>query len=179
MLEILIAISLILLTWGWIIPVLIGGFRLATVRGANQQARRILIAVGMIALAACWARAVQSLTWGVDHQTIRTQAGDVTATVRHIGRIYYLVVQQDGKEKHILPLFGGRPESLFWIREGKTIGVSLKGQHLIVDIDIRSDPTNATKRLSPEEKRRFDYQRKLTPDEERLFEAAERASMGQ
>ena len=71
---------------------------------------------------------------------------------------------------------GGPPKKIFWIQEGKTIGVACRDQHMIVDIEILFDPTINSRKISKEEERRLNYQRILTPDEEKLFEAAERGT---
>lgn len=176
LLEILVVLPLFVLAWGWVVLGAIAVFRIATVRGATRQMRRVVVAICMIVAAMCWARLVQPFTWGVDEQTIQTQGGKIEATIRYEGfRSNRLVIRRDGKEQSV-QLPGGRPVRIFWIQQGKTIGVDLNNRHMIVDIEILGDTTINDRKLSPEEERRLDYQRKLTPEEEKAFEAAEKAA---
>lgn len=163
---------IILFAWGWIALGLIGVLRLVTIRGSAHQIRRIVIAICLIALAIFWQQVTQPLNFGVEYGHIRTRAGDIEAFVRERGfDKCFLVIRRKASQRE---LFVSRvpPESIFWIQEGKTIGVANRDQHLIVDIEILFDPTINSRKLSSEEERRLDYERKLTPDEERRFEAA-------
>jgi hypothetical protein len=174
MTSIALMLILIVFTWGWVILGISGIVILAMVRDASHQVRRIIVASCILLAAVFWARLAQPLILGVDYQTIRTQADETTATVRKVGFSHFcLVLRKEGKEPYELLLPKGQVERIFWIEEGKTIGISNKNHHMIVDIEILFDQTINDRDISLEEKRRLNFERTLTPEEEKLFEAAE------
>ncbi len=175
--EILVRLPIALFGWGWIILVLAAIGLLATIPGTTRQARRIIVAICLLALAFGWQQVTRPLNFGVEYGHICTQKDDVEAFVRQKGLMgYWLVVRRDGEEQKIWLSRRARPKQVFWIQEGRTIGVEYRDQHLIVDIEALADPTLKGRILSPEEERRLDYHRTLNPEEEAVFEAARRAA---
>ncbi len=174
--EFLIEFLILLFAWGWVALGIVGVLRLVTSLGATRRPRRIIVAVGMIVVAVFWARLVQPLTWGVTCQSIRTEDGKTEATVYRSGaRTQTLVIRRDGN-KVVADLGSAQPVRVFWIQEGKTVGVDIQGSHRIVDIDILFDANINGTHFSPEEMRRLNYYRQLDPDEERLFMEASKAA---
>ena len=167
--------------WGWIILGWAGIWLLVTLLWAKRKAIRTIVGILAIVLAACWAKSVETLTWGVKYQTLRTQSGDMEVEAWHRGVMSHSLVirRRDGRKCGILVPVPKRA-TLFWIQEGKTIGVLAGTSRLIVDAELFLDVNTSLERpLTPEEKTRYPYKRVLTPEEEKLFEAAERASTEQ
>lgn len=178
--DVLLRLAVFVFGWGWVLLVAVGLVLLATLPGSARQKRRIVGAVFLFGLAFAWQQVTKPLNFGVTYEHIRTQKGEMEAFVRHKGFVaYWLVVRQSGREQEIWLSNRVRPTRVFWIQEGKTIGVAYPDRHLIVDVQLLADPTIGERALSADEEQRLDYQRQLTPEEERAFEAAEKAADAQ
>ncbi len=177
--AIFLLILFFLFLWGWILLGLIGLLVLATVVRSTRRTCRTIVALSMILVASGWFQLVRPIIIGVDYQCIQTQDGSIKAALRQKGFVgYWLVISEDSKEKCIHLTDRTRPKQIFWIQEGKTIGVEYpKGGHQMVDVETLLDPTINSRRLSAEEELRLDHQRKLNLEEEKLFEAAKQAAL--
>jgi hypothetical protein len=170
--ETLITIAVLLFIWGW---VLLGarGIYFLVVPKPGRKKRRVVLAIGMLAVATLWGWSIRSYTCGVNHQTIQTSDGSVEASIWHIGSFYNLIIRRCGIKESEFCL-GRVPVRMFWIQEGKELGLIDKQHHYIVYIEkLLNDLDN--RRNGPSEGRAA-YFHQPTPEEEKLFEAADKAS---
>jgi hypothetical protein len=162
--------------WGWVVLTVCGIIVLAKLPWSARRMRDTVVVVCLFGVAFGWQQIMQPVNFGVAYGHIRAQGGDIEAFILHNGVMtYYLVVRRtDGQITIWLP---GYPTRIFWIQDGKTIGVE-GDRHLIVDIEILADPNINRRPLSAEEERRYDYRRRLTPEEEQTFRTAEQRANG-
>jgi hypothetical protein len=169
---IILIILYFLIFWGWTLLGTGGLCILLSALWAKQRRGRVLGAVFLIVVAIVWGRGTMPWTFGVTTHHLRTRAGDVEVFVRQEGVAYVLTARMDGG-KYLLALWRREPPtSVFWIEEGKKIGVECPGAHFIFDIET---VRRSVAPRPPEEERSLPWGQ-LSPDEERLFEAAKRAA---
>jgi len=133
----------------------------------------VSVAICLFALAVGWQQWTQRLNFGRRFSHIRANHGEIEAYIEQRDvQGQYLVIRRGESMRHLL-LEGPNPR-IFWIQEGKTIGVvsddyrGLEHGRAVVDLDLLA---NADRLLTTDEI----FRRRLTPDEEKLFKAEEGA----
>ena len=141
-----VGLGILFVAWGWLILAVMGVAILARVGRSPKKAARVAIALYAFLLAFGWQQVTAPLNFGVRYGHIRSQQGNIEAFILHRGsRSFCLVIRRGGKD-YTVPLRMIRP-GIFWIEEGKTIGVVGGDSRMIVDVDLWTDPNLGTRRV--------------------------------
>jgi hypothetical protein len=177
LIGILILIAWVALRWGWTV---VGAAAIVILaRGTiRRSAPLTAIALLLAVLSAGWFVVARPLIWDVVILRVRDPGGDAKLTVVK-SLVNHLLVYDRRGEIHKFKLKSGpgapRPESVFWIDVGKSVGVDYgKGEHWIVDVELLlSMETPAQPKLTDDVRRKLEYWRgRLTEEEEARFAEA-------
>ncbi len=174
--AIFLVLATLVLIWSWALCGIAG---VGLLLRAFCKGRGYWLSVGLILLTAAWYYVALPYTFGVRSHTIRSADGRSEAWLMQTGVSTNLRVRRGDKEV-LIHLHAGfaRPENVFWIEDGETIGVDYgddsPDRDKIANVGLYfKEERDVTKK----DVERMHFKKPMTPPEQAAFERAKQAMM--